>query len=172
MPILFGEYVMGMLVGAVLLDLRTWRVPNSYIILCSITGLYALWKEMGVWGCATFLLRFTWPILLLYGVYLMGGLGAGDIKLLAVISAMMESRVMIRLIMGSIVIGASYGLLRLVKGGQLIQRCRKLWYQGYGCLFHKQNFAFFQWWKTGERIHFTVCIFMAYLWCLCKEGVI
>ena len=168
----FGEYVMGMLVGAVLLDLKTRRVPNSYIILCSITGIYALWEEMGVWGCATFLLRYIWPIILLYGVYLIGGLGAGDVKLLGVISTLVEGRVMIRLILGSIVIGAMYGLLRLIKGRQLIQFCRNLWNQGCSFLIHKQKFAFIQWTKTGEKVHFTVCILMAYIGCICKEGVI
>ena len=101
---------MGMLVGAVLLDLKTWRIPNSYIVSCSITAVFLLMREMGVWGCFIFLGRFLWPILLLYGVYLMGGLGAGDIKLLGVISTLMSSRIIIRLIVMSMVIGAAYGV--------------------------------------------------------------
>lgn len=102
----------------------------------------------------------------------MGGLGAGDVKLFGVISTLVESRCMIRLIIISIIIGAAYGLFRLVKNGQLIKGCRCLLYQGIGGLFHKQKFAIFQQMKTGEGIHFTVCILMGCIWCICKEGVL
>lgn len=39
-----------MLGVASVLDVRTWRVPNSFIVLCSITSLYLLCTEQGVWG--------------------------------------------------------------------------------------------------------------------------
>ena len=163
---------MGMLVGTVLLDLKTWRIPNSYIVSCSITAVFLLMREMGVWGCFIFLGRFLWPILLLYGVYLMGGLGAGDIKLLGVISTLMSSRIIIRLIVMSMVIGAAYGVFRWIKSGQLMLRCREICYQGFRCFHHEEKIHFYALEQGEEEIHFAVCIFIAYIFCICKEGAI
>ena len=137
------------------MDLRTYRVPNSFIVLCSITGMYLLWLEMGMWGTITFLYRFLWPIALLYIIYLIGGLGAGDIKLLAVVSTAMTSQNMMWLIMCSLCIGAAYGLFRLIKSRQL-------------CLFYMRKSANYH----TTKIHFTVCILFAFVGCLCKEGII
>lgn len=102
----------------------------------------------------------------------MGGLGAGDVKLFGVISTLVESRCMMRLIITSIIIGAIYGLFRWIKGGQAVKKIGKLKCLMYRCLFHKQLFAFIQPLKTGERIHFTVCMLVACMWCICKEGVL
>lgn len=163
---------MGMLVGAVLLDLKSWRIPNSYIILCGITSINILWEKTGAWGCSRFLLQLLWPIVLLYGIYLIGGLGAGDIKLLGVISTLMDCRSMLRLIAVSMVIGAVYGLLRFIKLGQLREVFRSFFYLVTGCPFHQKKFNLYYLEKREHKIHFTVCILIAFVWCVCKEGVV
>lgn len=145
---------MGMLIVAVAIDYRSWCVPNKFIVLCSITSMYLLWTEMGVWGCPAFICRFLWPIVLLYPVYLVKGIGAGDIKLLAVVSTTMISQKMIGLILCSFIIGAVFGLLRWIKNRRL-------------CLFYKQKSANYQ----TTKIHFTLCILCAFIECLIKEEI-
>lgn len=160
-----------MIAVGMMLDIRTWRVPNSYIVLCSITAIYLLYNQMGAWGCVCFLGRFLLTVGFLFPIYLVGGLGAGDIKLFGVISALMGVRDALWLIIVSIVIGASMGVLRWIRKKQLVSKGSHLVALGKKCFIDRQISAVFQNAKQGEKIHFTVCIFIAYVGWMCKEGV-
>ncbi len=110
-----------------------------YVAVCGIACQCYLLTEYGGWGFAVFWLRLLWPIVLLYGVYLFKGLGAGDIKLLAVISTLFEIWAMLWIILVALAIGAIYGGARL------------LW---------KRKFSL----EGGEKIRFSGCILLA---CIC-----
>lgn len=156
---------------AMILDVRTWRIPNSFIVLCSITASYLLVSEMGVWGCAYFAGRFLLTVVCLYPVYLVGGIGAGDIKLFGVMSTLMTLKDILWVIIVSIVMGVSVGILRWIKRKQLISKGGQLAALGKKCIIDRQVSAVFQKAKQGEKIHFAICIFGAYLGWICKEGV-
>lgn len=158
-----------MLGVASVLDVRTWRVPNSFIVLCSITSLYLLCTEQGVWGCFRFLIQFFWPVLLLYPVYLLGGMGSGDVKLLGVVSTLMNPREMLWVILVSIVIGAGMGLLGYIRKKQWVSKGIQWYVLGKNCYFNRQFSAFFQEVQNGKKIHFTLCILCAFVGWVCKE---
>ena len=75
--------------AAVCTDLKTMRVPNGLIVLGVLAG--AMLSSMGIrsGGVILFLIRLVLPVVILYPVYLIRGLGAGDIKLIAALSTIM-----------------------------------------------------------------------------------
>lgn len=163
---------MAMLTAAVVLDLYSERVPNLFIVLCSITSVYLNVQKMGIWGFASFLFRLLWPILLLFIVYLIGAIGAGDVKLLAVLSTYMDSKKILYIMVISSFFGVAIGIFRIILKGQLVEKMKDLLFYLKTSPFSMQSSAFFQLKDRGEKIHFTICILLAYVFCVCKEGVI
>lgn len=56
------------------------------------------------------------PFVLLYPVFKLGGLGAGDIKLLAVVGSYLSYQKSISCLIASVLIGGIYALWKLCKG--------------------------------------------------------
>ena len=69
--------------GAVLTDVRTGRISNRWLVLCSV--FYLLFSD----APAEYLLRTVLCIAVLLPLYLIRVLGAGDVKLLAVLAGML-----------------------------------------------------------------------------------
>lgn len=156
---------------AVYFDLQSKRIPNKWIVLASSINLVLLCLEKEQRGCVLFLVRFLLPIVLLYAVYIIGGLGAGDIKLFAVISTTMEAHQTISVILCSFFIGAAYGLLRWISEKKLFSKIREGIFYGKQYFFYRQKTACIQRLQEGETIHFSLCILCAYIGVLLKEGI-
>ncbi len=164
-------FIVCTLLGAVTLDMYTWKVPNNYILICSITSAYILWGLYGLWGFVHMFIRFCLTIAILYIPYSLGGIGAGDVKLVAVISTLLTAKETMVVICLSVILGASMGIMHHIKNKQLFSRGREILFLGRSCVFYKQGSAFFQELRKGKKIHFTVCILIAYLLLESKEGV-
>ena len=120
-------------------------------------------------GVVLFLIRLIWPVALLYPIYLIRGLGAGDIKCFAALSVILGSRLALSVIIYSLIIGAVMGLCRWILRGQLKGRMYGLYAGLCQVLLYKQNSAYFT--ERGEKLHFTICIFFALVGCLLREGL-
>ena len=69
---------------ATVTDLLFDKIYNEWILIGAAAGLsYAVWQGGGD-GLIRALLSMAVPIVLLYPLFMIGGLGAGDIKLIAV----------------------------------------------------------------------------------------
>ena len=77
-----------LLTVATLFDARDYKIPNQLIALGYVAGLFINVAQYHLAGTLIFIFNITWPILLLYLLYLVGGLGAGDIKLFSVMAPM------------------------------------------------------------------------------------
>jgi prepilin peptidase CpaA len=81
---------LALLVGlsaAVLVDLRRHRIPNSLVLVAFLTAL-ALQSAAGGWqGLSTGLLGAATGLVCFMPFYLLRGMGAGDVKLLACVGA-------------------------------------------------------------------------------------
>ena len=137
--------VLILLGSAMLSDLKTEKVPNGLILVGDVAGfvcrvhsppdvLSALWDVF-------------WPILLLYPLFLIKGLGAGDIKLFSVLSVFYHFSILTQIMILSLYVGAGIIALRLI----------------YTRVFHT---------KFERYIHYTVCILAAYLIVLTQGGVL
>ena len=121
---------------AVFSDLKTEKVPNGLIICGYAIGAFLCVHSP--LGLCSFLWSIIWPILLLYPLFLIRGLGAGDIKLFSVLSVFFHYSILLQIMIYSLYVGAGICILRLA----------------YSRVFQK---------KLNNYIHYTVCILAAYL---------
>jgi prepilin peptidase CpaA len=70
-------------------DLRTRRIPNYLTLGTALAGLAVQGLTAGWSGLSDGLLGLLLGFFLLFGLYLMGGMGAGDVKALAALGAWM-----------------------------------------------------------------------------------
>ncbi len=96
-------------------DLYGGRVYNAVTVpgLCLGTCFAVL--RAGPAGILEVLCAAGFTVLILFPFYTAGGLGAGDIKLLAAVSAFMPAETYLRCFAGAFGIGAALGILQLTR---------------------------------------------------------
>lgn len=101
-----------LLLLAALADLKTDQIPNGFILLGMFLGLTGgLWTDKDLWkSIVSMLLAF----LLLYPIYKIGVLGAGDVKLFIMIGSFYEMKDLMGILAGGFVIGAVFSLMKLL----------------------------------------------------------
>ena len=147
---------------AVIMDLRTARVDNGWIVFCLGTGLTVRMFRDGPGGLPDALLGILLPLMLLGGLFVLRMLGPGDIKLFCAIGSILGAEKILKCIVFSILIGACISAAILISTGNI--RRRFLYFIRYMC-----DFA-----RTGERkpyyrngmsapenFHFTVPVFLS-----------
>ena len=77
-----------LLVCACICDTKFFKVPNGLIVLGYLLGIHMNLTKYGAVGLMHFLAGAAWPIAITYLLFVIGGLGAGDIKLFSVIGSM------------------------------------------------------------------------------------
>ena len=106
-----GNAVLGCLAAvSAATDLLRGRVYN----FITVPGLILAAQRSGAIGLLEVLCAAGFTVLLLSPFYRAGGLGAGDIKLLAAVSAFMPAEEYLRCFAGAFLIGAGAGILRLL----------------------------------------------------------
>ena len=112
----FEKTLMILLVSAaVVLDFKTWRIPNWLVLIGMETGIFVTIQREG-WrmGGIQVVLGIVLPIALLFLLYQFGFLGAGDIKLFAALGAFIGMEVW-RIVLYSFLFGGVLSLLYMVK---------------------------------------------------------
>jgi len=154
------------------MDLIRRRIPNLLIILGYAGGFYYCLDTLGTGGIGFFLFRGLWPIVLFYLMFLMGALGAGDIKLFSVLSVFYPAGVTFSIIGISILTAAVFGLLRILLDGTFLYRIQNLKTYAGAFLSGSGQLSY----KTLERdssyLHFAVFIFCGYFITVVKEGIL
>lgn len=79
--------VFGILLPATISDLYSYRIPNIIIMSGFAITFLCKWEMQGVLGIFTWLTGAFLSCLLMYFFYLIGAVGAADIKLLSVIGS-------------------------------------------------------------------------------------
>lgn len=106
---------------AVVCDLKWWSIPNRLIVTGLICGVLCNITERGIsGGIKQFAIGAVIPVAWLFILFLIKGMGAGDIKLLAVIGGLMGQGVT-EIVIYSIFAGGVIGLF-----GYLIKKVRRI----------------------------------------------
>lgn len=93
-------------------DLRTDRIPNGFILLGIAVGLgISLCNGRALLGI---LGSVSLAFLLLYPLYKIGALGAGDVKLFLMIGGFCTAGELLVILAGAFVIGAVFSLVKLL----------------------------------------------------------
>ncbi|MBR5637379.1 MAG: prepilin peptidase, partial [Pseudobutyrivibrio sp.] len=69
-------------------DARDYKIPNELIILGYAAGLCLNIQSFQLIGIYLFIIKALGPVLILYLLYQIKGLGAGDIKMFSVMSTL------------------------------------------------------------------------------------
>lgn len=103
-----------LLLIAVSTDIRTGRISNRLVCFGLGTGLiFQIW-ESGSRGMFVFLIQVIFPVIILFLLFLMRALGAGDIKLFSVIGGIWNFKVLAYCMFFAFLTGAVFSFFKLV----------------------------------------------------------
>lgn len=117
------------LLGAVacLFDYRCRRIPNAIIVLMFAWGMFYHSLKTGLGGAGFYVLRAVCCILFLFLFFLLRGLGAGDVKLLAVMSGFLPGGELLFFLFLSFLFALFFALVPFCRGAGTENRLHKLW---------------------------------------------
>lgn len=156
--------VLFLLLVAMILDLCYHRISNRYLLIIWPFGLlYRITLEGGS-GLYRGVILSLIPIILLYFLYHMRALGAGDVKLFAAVGVYLTLEQLIEWILCSFLCGAVIGGVMLIRRKILIRQIRY-----FGEFIKEQLFLFpnqriYQNARIGQDnvIHFTIAMVTGY----------
>lgn len=125
---------------AAVMDYKEWRISNRLICAGLIWGLAFRILGEGSAGVVYFLINLSIPVILLFLLFQMRVLGAGDIKLFSMAGGFLSTEQLMHLMVLSFLAAAVIGLGKLVYIGR--------------------RPVFF--WKERTLIHFSTAILVAY----------
>ncbi|MCQ2522364.1 MAG: A24 family peptidase [Lachnospiraceae bacterium] len=166
--------LMGILVGAVILDLRTYRIPNFFILASLLSGLLGTAVLGGPKVAFSAIVNSLIICISLFLLYLMKALGAGDVKLFAVIAVFEGRKATYEILIVSMVVGAILGLMKVVVI-QIYRLVEKGGKRNSQIQFNKntptklRHLKELSQRKTRNRIHFSIPILTAVL--ISKGGI-
>ncbi len=100
-----------LLLLSALSDLATDRIPNGFVLLGIAAGIAA--SFLSGRGLADTLTSMFLAFLLMYPLYMIGALGAGDVKLFILIGSFREAGEFMVILAGAFVIGAGFSIVKL-----------------------------------------------------------
>ena len=101
-----------LLLLAALSDLKTDRIPNGFVVLGGCIGI--LGRLLGGTDILRTVLSVLPAFLLLYPLFRIGAIGAGDIKVLMMAGSFMEAGELLAVLVISFLIGAVFALAKLL----------------------------------------------------------
>lgn len=156
-------YILVVAGTAAVMDLRTARVDNGWILFSLIMGYILKSMQEGAAGLAASVFGMLLPVLLLGMLFYFRALGPGDVKLFCSLGVCMGPEKVLSCILVSFLIGAVLSLAILLFCGGFAARFRYLFsyisqYVRTGIVkpYYKKGMSF-------ENIHFTVPIFFSVL---------
>ena len=110
------------LVPAVICDIRTDRIPNSIIVVGFLTGMIYQSIHHGIYGILQGMASAMIPFIVLFPIFTIRGLGAGDIKLLAVAGTFLSVDKSKHCLIFSLIFGAVFALIKMLYQRNFIER--------------------------------------------------
>lgn len=155
--------ILFIIISAVIYDLKTYHVPNRIILMGYVLSLIYRIYTRGTAGILYFLAGAILPMILLYLLFLIGALGAGDIKLLSVIGSFLSMRTSLLLIGCSFLIGAGMAFIVICLRREFVIRGQYLKQYLTACINSKSFLLYSTMNQQHSYLHFTVCILLAYM---------
>lgn len=151
------------LIIATIQDFRCSKISNILVILgYSISFIYQVIYEVNIllWLCGILL-----PIVMLFLLFYLKMIGAGDVKLLSVIGGFVGGRNSIQIFIWALFIGAVWSLLKMLRYGNLRTRFSYFFHYIY-CLITNHSRIPYREKGTNQKsytIQFSFAILLAYI---------
>ena len=109
-----------------LTDYRNARIPNGMIMIIFLYGLGYRYRDAGGGGLTEYLVNSILMLLLLYPLFKIGALGAGDVKLFSVTAGCLSKQVVPCFVVVSLLISAMISLIKICRDRSGRERMRYL----------------------------------------------
>lgn len=146
---------------AVLMDFLMEKVINSFICLGLLAGLAASLLEGGIREIPVYAAGVLTPCALLLPLFYFHMLGAGDIKVFAVLGGLTGCGGVLYIMFGSFLLGAVLSLAFLISCGNLKERISYFFHYFYESFVISQPRPYIQKGQRAENFHFTVPILLS-----------
>lgn len=144
-------------------DIKTGRIPNILIYAGLLAGAAYRIAGMGLSGAQVFLFSIIWPFALLYILFYIRALGAGDIKLFCMISPFLTFRDEIKIMILSFFIGAGFSCYRIFKNREFSLRFSLLGSYFINSFSQKKILRYSTLKKNSSYVRFSTFILAAYI---------
>lgn len=108
------EILIGVFCVAVFMDLRFYRIPNLCILVGVVSGLIMTCVSYSIEGMLEACVAMAAIFMAFYPFYLMGGLGAGDVKLLMMMGCFIRREHLIQYLLITFVLAAGISVVKLL----------------------------------------------------------
>ena len=119
--------LLGLLGIAVVSDLRNHRIPNLLVLLGLVLGVVGQTWAAGFIGLGHSLLGMLIGFGIFLPMYAVGGMAAGDVKLMAMVGAFLTPHDALWAAFFSLIAGGACGLLIVLVRGQVQQTLGRYW---------------------------------------------
>jgi prepilin peptidase CpaA len=125
---IFQVFAIVLAVMAALSDLRTRRIPNILTFGAALLALVAHTSTSGFAGLGWAIAGWFIGVLFFLPIFALGGMGAGDVKLLAALGAWLGPGPVVWVALFSLIAGGVLGLLVAVGYGYVTQALTNIWW--------------------------------------------
>ncbi|UVE17096.1 prepilin peptidase [Pseudomonas sp. LS44] len=119
--------LVGLLMIAVVSDLRRHRIPNWLVLLGLVLGLASQAYFAGITGLGNGLLGLLVGFVVFLPLYVLGGMAAGDVKLMAMVGSFLAPGAVLWAAGCSLLAGGLCGFLLVLVRGQLPLTLSRYW---------------------------------------------
>lgn len=96
------------------MDFKRDRIYNGWIFFGILAGLFFHVQEDGWYGVCGAVVPLLIPFVLLYPIYKIGALGAGDIKLFMLSGSFLTTEQLVHVIVVSFIIAGLFSLMKMI----------------------------------------------------------
>lgn len=111
---------------AVYHDIKSYKIKNYIIITGYISGLAINIRRVGLLNIYAYLLALVLPLLILFPLFLIKALGAGDIKFFSVVGSYLGVYAVLKIIVISFFIGGVISIIYLIRTKSFLGRINHL----------------------------------------------
>ena len=144
---------------AVGMDLRSMKISNRLILVGIILALVRRFFCEGIGGVLTGLFLISFPVIILYLLFLAGVLGAGDIKLFSLIGGFVNLKELMWCMVFAFIFAAIFSFCKLLYSGAIflgVKNAISYFYQvfkGYRAPYQSR-------FSEKGKIHFSIAILL------------
>ena len=146
---------------AVGMDVKSMRISNRLILIgLGISFIRRLCCE-GIFGVFTNIFLISFPVILLYLLFLAGALGAGDIKLFSLIGGFVNFKELVWCMIYAFLFAGVFSLLKMLYYRIFFSSMKNVWCYVIR-IFMGERSAYVPLDKTKNKIHFSIAIFSGF----------
>lgn len=119
------ELLIGILIVAAFMDMRHYKIPNWCIAPGMAAGLFLSWQQ-GAEVLLVVLVQTALIFAVFYPFYLMGGIGAGDVKLFMLLGCYLEQHKLMVCIGIAMMLAGAAALVRIICSKECRQHAKEV----------------------------------------------